>query len=93
MQSDIREPINLGSDQSVTINGLVDIVENIAGVTIKRNYKLDAPLGVRGRNSDNTKIERELGWTPTTSFRDGMAKTYAWIYDQMMASGTYRRGV
>ena len=90
MQSDIREPINLGSDQSVTISGLVDIVENIAGVTLKRNYKLDAPTGVRGRNSDNTKIKRELGWTPTISLHDGMAKTYTWIYDQMASRGSRR---
>jgi GDP-D-mannose 3',5'-epimerase len=90
MQSDVRDPINLGSEQSISINELIDIVENIAGVTLKRNYKLDAPRGVRGRNSDNTKINRALGWAPSTELRDGMAKTYAWIYDQM-ASRTHKR--
>jgi GDP-D-mannose 3',5'-epimerase len=85
LESDIRYPINLGSDELVTINQLVSIVEDIAGVRLKRNYKLDAPKGVRGRNSDNTKILKELNWEPSTRLRDGMGKTYAWIYDQMTA--------
>lgn len=84
--SDIHEPINLGSSELVTINQLVDIVENIAGVRLKRNYKLDAPKGVNGRNSDNTKILRYLGWEPSIRLRDGMAKTYAWIKGQMIDS-------
>jgi nucleoside-diphosphate-sugar epimerase len=88
MQSDIRDPINIGSEQSVSVNELIDIVEDIAGVTLKRNYKLDAPRGVRGRNSDNTKITRELDWAPATELRDGMAKTYAWIYDRMTAGAS-----
>ncbi len=79
--SDIHEPINLGSSELVTINQLVDIVENIAGVRLKRNYKLDAPKGVNGRNSDNTKIRECLGWEPSIRLRDGMAKTYTWIED------------
>jgi nucleoside-diphosphate-sugar epimerase len=83
MESDVREPINVGSEQSVSVNELVDIVEDIAGVRLKRRYRLDAPRGVRGRNSDNTKINRELGWAPSTGLRDGMTKTYAWIYDRM----------
>jgi nucleoside-diphosphate-sugar epimerase len=83
MESDVREPINVGSEQSVSVNELVDIVEDIAGVRLKRRYRLDAPRGVRGRNSDNTKINRELGWAPLTGLRDGMTKTYAWIYDRM----------
>ncbi len=83
LESDIRYPINLGSNELVTINQLVSIVEDIAGVKLKRNYKLDAPKGVRGRNSDNTRILKELGWEPSTRLRDGMEKTYAWIYDQM----------
>ena len=88
MQSDIRDPINIGSEQSVSVNELIDIVEDIAGVTLKRSYKLDAPRGVRGRNSDNTKITRELDWAPATELRDGMAKTYAWIYDRMAAGAS-----
>ncbi len=81
-----HRPINLGSDEMVSINGLVDIVEEIAGIKLKRNYKLDAPLGVRGRNSDNTMIKEVLGWAPSISLKDGMEKTYAWIYDQLKAS-------
>lgn len=83
MQSDIREPLNLGSSELVSINQLVSIVEDIAGVKLQRNYKLDAPKGVRGRNSDNTKIQELLGWQPSVPLRDGMEKTYAWVYEQV----------
>src|SRR6266550_2184411 len=84
MHSDILEPINLGSSELVTINGLVDMVEDIAGIKLKRTYNLRAPKGVNGRNSDNTLIQKYLGWEPNTRLRDGMEKTYAWIYDQMV---------
>jgi GDP-D-mannose 3',5'-epimerase len=67
----------------VSINQLVDIVESIAGVKLKRNYKLDAPKGVNGRNSENTLIRQALGWEPSIPLRTGMEKTYAWIHDQM----------
>ncbi len=80
------EPINLGSSEVVTINRLVDIVEEIAGVRLARHYKLDAPTGVRGRNSDNTKIRRELGWEPSIPLTVGLEKTYRWIYDQMVSA-------
>jgi len=83
MASEIIEPINLGSAEMVTINQLVDIVEEIAGIHLQRNYKLDAPKGVRGRSSDNTLIKELLGWDPSISLKCGMEKTYAWIYDQM----------
>ncbi len=83
--SDVEEPINIGSDEMVTINQLVDIVEEIAGVKLKRNYKLDAPKGVRGRNSDNTLIKAKLGWAPGIPLQVGMEKTYRWIYDQAKA--------
>lgn len=83
LESDILEPINLGSAELVSINQLVSIVEDIAGVKLKRNYKLDAPQGVRGRNSDNTKILGYLGWEPSISLREGLEKTYSWIYDQI----------
>jgi nucleoside-diphosphate-sugar epimerase len=83
MHSDIIEPINLGSSELVTINQLVDIVEDIAGLKLKRRYNLSAPKGVNGRNSDNTLIKNLLGWEPDTRLRDGMEKTYRWIYDQM----------
>ncbi len=82
-ENSIPEPINVGSSEMVTINQLADIVEDIAGIKLKRNYKLDAPLGVRGRNSDNTLIRKYLGWEPSTTLRDGMESTYRWIYDQM----------
>lgn len=85
MESDIREPINLGSSELVTINQLVDLVEDIAGVKLKRTYKLDAPKGVNGRNSDNTKIVEYLRWEPSIRLRDGMAKTYGWIESEMLA--------
>ncbi len=85
MHSEIEEPINLGSNEIVTINGLVDIVEDIAGIKLKRRYKLDAPKGVNGRNSDNTLIQRYLDWQPDTKLRDGMARTYAWIHQQVLA--------
>jgi GDP-D-mannose 3', 5'-epimerase len=81
--SDILEPINLGSSELVTINQLVDIVEDIAGIKVKRNYDLTKPQGVHGRNSDNSKIKQYLGWEPNTSLLVGMEKTYAWIYDQI----------
>ena len=83
MASAVREPINLGSDEMVTINQLVDIVERVAGVRLRRNYILDAPLGVRGRSSDNTLITELLGWAPSTRLEDGMERTYRWIYDEM----------
>lgn len=75
----VPEPINLGSNELVTINQLVDIAEEISGTKLKRNYKLDAPKGVNGRNSDNTLIEKYLGWAPSVRLRDGLEKTYRWI--------------
>ena len=83
MESEFTDPINLGSAQLVTINGLVDIVEGIAGVKLERKYNLSAPQGVRGRNSDNTLILEQLGWEPSISLEDGLEKTYHWIHDQM----------
>jgi nucleoside-diphosphate-sugar epimerase len=85
MNSDILEPINLGSSESVTINQLVDLAEEIAGIKLKRNYDLSAPKGVNGRNSDNTLIKKYLNWEPNVSLRSGLEKTYRWIHDQYMA--------
>ena len=85
LASDILEPINLGSNELVTINGLVDIVEAIAGVTLERQYRLDAPKGVNGRNSDNTMIQAEMGWEPSIRLREGMARTFTWILEQYRA--------
>lgn len=84
VESDIHEPINLGSSELVTVNQLVDIVEDIAQVHLKRTYKLDAPKGVNGRNSDNRKIQEYLGWEPSIKLRDGLARTYAWIESEML---------
>jgi nucleoside-diphosphate-sugar epimerase len=83
--SDILEPINLGSSELVTINQLVDIAEDIAGVKLRRTYNLKAPKGVNGRNSDNTLIHNYLSWEPSIRLRDGMEKTMAWIEQQMLA--------
>jgi GDP-D-mannose 3', 5'-epimerase len=83
LASDILEPINLGSSELVSINQLVDIVEGIAGIKLKRSYNLKAPKGVNGRNSDNTMIKKLLGWEPGIRLRDGLEKTYHWIYDQI----------
>jgi nucleoside-diphosphate-sugar epimerase len=85
MYSDIDEPINLGSNELVTIDGLVRIVEDIAGVRLEHRYNLDAPKGVNGRNSDNTMIRARLGWEPSTSLREGMHHTFRWIDEQYQA--------
>jgi GDP-D-mannose 3', 5'-epimerase len=89
MDSDILEPINLGSAEMVSINHLLDIVEDVAGVQLKRRYNLDAPKGVRGRSSDNTLIRKLTGWEPSIPLRAGMEHTYAWI-EQQMQSGAPR---
>ncbi len=83
--SDYAAPINVGSSELVTINSMVSICEKIAGVTLRRNYLLDAPQGVRGRNSDNTTIRTELGWEPSMPLTKGLEITYRWIYDQLIA--------
>ncbi len=83
MYSDIIEPINLGSSEMVSINELTDIVEDIAGYKLKRIYDLNAPKGVRGRNSENTLIRKYLGWEPSIPLREGMKKTYDWIKNQI----------
>jgi nucleoside-diphosphate-sugar epimerase len=84
LESEIHEPINLGSSELVTIDQLVDIVEEIAGIKLKRSYNLNAPKGVNGRNSDNTKIMEYLGWEPSIRLKDGMALTYQWIESEML---------
>jgi nucleoside-diphosphate-sugar epimerase len=84
MHSRIEEPINLGSDELTTINGLVDMVEDIAGAKFKHKHNLSAPKGVNGRNSDNTLINKYLGWAPSIRLRDGMERTYHWIYEEYL---------
>jgi nucleoside-diphosphate-sugar epimerase len=82
LESDFCDPLNIGSSEMVTINQLVSIVEEIAGVNLKRKYDLSAPKGVRGRNSDNSLIRSELGWEPSTSLYEGLEKTFSWVYSQ-----------
>jgi nucleoside-diphosphate-sugar epimerase len=89
-EGDFVEPLNLGSSELVTINQLVDIAEDIAGLKLKRSYNLSAPKGVNGRNSDNTLIQKIFGWEPATRLRDGLEQTYRWIYDQMAPTSPSR---
>ena len=83
INSNIEEPINLGSNELVTINHLVDIVEEIAGIRLERTYNLNVPKGVAGRNSDNSMILDRLGWEPSIRLRDGLEQTYRWIEAEM----------
>ncbi len=83
MDSDVNEPLNIGSDQTVSINELVDIVERIAGVKLRRTYRLDAPQGVRGRTSDNSLINQCLDWAPSIRLEEGLEATYRWVADQV----------
>ncbi len=83
MQSDVAEPINIGSDHLVSINELIDIISYIADKKVKKRYDLTKPQGVLGRNSDNTKIKKLLGWEPSTSLEKGLAGTYVWIEEQI----------
>lgn len=83
MASNVREPINIGSSELVTVNQLVDLLEEIAGVTLERTYDLSAPQGVRGRNSDNTLVRERLGWQPSTPLRVGLERLYRWVAEQV----------
>ncbi len=93
MNSEILEPINLGSSEAVSINRLVDLVEGIAGIRLERNYDRHAPQGVNGRNSDNTLIKKLLLWEPSITLQAGLERTYAWIYDQYLAREKGSTGV
>jgi len=84
MASDFREPLNLGTDELVTINGLVDMVARIAGKRINKRHNLTGPQGVRGRNSDNTLLRKVLGWEPSISLDQGLRITYPWIESQVV---------
>jgi GDP-D-mannose 3',5'-epimerase len=88
--SDFEQPLNIGSSELVTINQLVDIVEDIARIKLRRRYKLDAPKGVRGRNSDNTLIKQVFNWEPSITLRDGLERTYSWIYNCIANSMPHR---
>lgn len=84
MRSDFSEPLNLGQDRMVTINQLADIIADAAGITVEKKH-IDGPQGVRGRNSDNTKLRDTLGWEPAISLEEGLAVTYKWIEEQVRA--------
>ena len=89
MKSDFREPLNLGQDRMITINELVDIVSEIAGKKLVKRYDLSKPQGVRGRNSDNTKLRQVLGWEPQISLEEGLKQTYRWIYSELERRGDF----
>jgi GDP-D-mannose 3',5'-epimerase len=89
MNSDVREPINIGSDQMVSINQMVGILEQIAGIELEREYNLSAPKGVRGRNSENSKVRDLLGWEPEISLEFGLLETYNWIHQQILTSAKW----
>jgi GDP-D-mannose 3', 5'-epimerase len=93
MRSDHGQPINVGSDELVSINQLVDLVEEIAGVKLERHYDLTAPQGVRGRNSCNLLITQKLGWEPSTSLRDGLEQLYPWVRAQVEAAIPHQRAL
>ena len=81
--SDHSEVFNIGSEEQVSINQMINIIEDIAGIKVKRNYQLDKPLGVRGRSSDNTQIRDKINWDTEISLQNGLEKTYKWIFDQI----------
>jgi GDP-D-mannose 3',5'-epimerase len=95
IDSDFARPLNLGSSELVTINELVDLVEEAAGIRVLRRYNFSAPVGVRGRNSDNTLIRARLDWEPSTPLREGITRTYEWVCDclSMSWSSAGPRGV
>jgi nucleoside-diphosphate-sugar epimerase len=96
MHGNVLEPLNVGSSELVSIDELVSIVEEIAGIRLARRYDPSAPKGVAGRNSDNTRFRAAFGWEPSTRLRDGLERTYAWIHDQILSGGaacTERRRV
>ncbi len=81
--SNLKDPYNLGSDEQVSINQMISIIEDIADYKVEKVYQLDKPKGVRGRSSDNTKIFNDLKWSPNIKLKDGLEKTYEWIYNQI----------
>lgn len=85
MNSDFREPLNLGQDRMISINELADVIAGIAGVQLKKVH-VPGPQGVRGRNSDNTLLRKVLGWSPQVTLEEGLSATYQWIEDQVRAS-------
>ena len=93
MQSDYPHPLNLGTDEMVTINQLVDLVAGIAGKRLSKSHDLSKPQGVRGRNSDNTKLRQVLRWEPATSLKQGLEPTYRWIESELRKAGRLPRSM
>lgn len=87
MRSEYRDPLNVGQDRMISINDLVDIVASLAHKTVSKNYDLTKPQGVRGRNSDNSRLRQVLGWEPSVSLEEGLKATYQWIAGQLQRSG------
>ena len=87
MSSDYREPLNLGTDRLITINGLVELIAKIAGKRLTRRHDLNKPQGVRGRNSDNRRLRQTLGWEPSVSLEEGLIVTYRWIENELRRAG------
>ena len=89
--SNLIEPYNVGSDEQVSINQMIDIIEDIANYKVGRNYLLDKPKGVRGRSSDNTKIIKDLSWSPSISLKEGLKETYTWIVGQIKSGNNLNK--
>ena len=89
--SNLKEPYNVGSDEQVSINQMIDMIEDIADFQVKRNYLLDKPKGVRGRSSDNTKIIKDLSWSPSINLKEGLRHTYSWILDQITSGNNLNK--
>ena len=89
--SDKRDVYNVGSSEQVSINQMIDMIENIAGIKLNRNYQLDKPKGVRGRSSDNEKIENDINWSPKIDLRSGLEKTYSWIFNQINSGSNLKK--
>ena len=93
MKSDCADPLNLGNNRSVSIDDLVDLVSAAADKRVRKHHVLDEPQGVRSRNSDNTRLSRELGWQPSTSLEQGLSITYCWIENELLKAGLISRGI
>ena len=86
-----QDVFNVGSSEQVSINQMIDIIQDIAEIKVHRNYQLDKPKGVRGRSSDNTKISNEMEWVPSINLKSGLEKTYKWIYDQVKSGSNLKK--
>jgi GDP-D-mannose 3',5'-epimerase len=87
MQSHHSDPLNLGTDELITIDGLVDLVTKVAGKSLTKEHDLSKPQGVRGRNSDNSRLREVLDWEPQTSLEEGLRRTYTWIEAELSKAG------